>query len=78
MTSRNLRTRRTFRLETLEGRLAPSGFGHTTINHKDLPHRTPEVHTAKKPEAHTAEKAEVHKAETPDANDPSGPETAKG
>ena len=88
MISRKKAARRTFGIENLEGRNAPSGFAHAHVHalvaaaHKDLPTRTPEV---QKLETRIPEKAETHTpsaTETPDpagttTTDPTSPDTGK-
>lgn len=67
MNSRSRQTRRTFQLEQLGARLAPSGLS--------IGHAAAALHASAHVENHAAKKAEVEKTETPDVKGTETPET---
>ena len=60
MTSRKARTQRGFQLESLEGRKAPSSFGHhVAVGSMHLPHHHQEIRQTQKPETTETEAPEI-------------------
>ena len=70
MTSRKARTQRGFQLESLEGRKAPSSFGHhVAVGSMHLPHHHQEIRPTEKHESTETQKPETTETEAPEIKD---------